>query len=278
MAIDPAQRELLKDGTCFYSTIIDWKRYNVDPWERIQQNIRRTKRRLAPVQGVVNSKPCAIVGYGPSLQDTWKEVRRCKTIFSCSGGYRFLHERGINPTFHVETDPQNHKHLLLGEPSRKTTFYVASHCDPRYFDFLELHDIPYIIFHIALVDCRVVPNEWTLNCGGTVGHFAFTIARLLGYRNFQFFGFDHSTARKGETHAGNHAGFKYDQKWIEELGLYTTKNWRIHIDSMFEMLDGAGPDITYKFWGDGLMQRLDRTRVKEALPYKVPMAFLGGVE
>lgn len=254
--------------------IINWEKVGARPTDRIAENCARIKARLEPTT-VDNFEPCAIVGYAPSLKDTWPEIKKFKTIFTCSGAYRFLRERGIISPYHVETDPQSHKVRNLGEPHRKTTFYMASSCDPNYFDLLEKYDSKVILFHIPLHGYPYVKGEWTLNCAGTVGHFVFTLARMLGYRDFHFFGFDHSTPTKGDTHAGRHDGFHHKLNYVEMDGLWTTSHWSGHIDSLLEVIDNAKPTVKVTWYGDGLLQRRAKTHVQTLFRGKVPMGVVG---
>ena len=103
--------------------------YCVPIWlrdEQIKQAIARPEcGRLEPHQEL-RTDPCAIVCFGPSLNETWEKVRDFKYIFSCSGSHKFLLERGIVPTWHVEVDPRQHKVALLGPPHPDVTYLPSS--------------------------------------------------------------------------------------------------------------------------------------------------------
>ena len=93
-------------------------RYAIDLWlrdEQIRVNTARVKARIAPHYELRN-EPVAIACFGPSLNDTWERLRDFPHIISCSGSHRFLLERGLVPTWHVEVDPRAHKIQLLGDP------------------------------------------------------------------------------------------------------------------------------------------------------------------
>lgn len=113
--------------------------YCVSLWLRDQQirvNTARVKGRIAAHYDLW-SEPIAIVCYGPSLNETWEEVKKFKYIMTCSGAHRFLIDRGIIPTWHVEVDPREHKIKLVGEPHKDVTYLIASTCHPKYFEHLE---------------------------------------------------------------------------------------------------------------------------------------------
>jgi hypothetical protein len=226
----------------------------------VAENRARFPGRAEPWEGPLKDEPCAIVGYGPSLKDTWPELKRFKSIFTCSGAYKFLNERGIIAPYHCETDPQSHKVRNLGVPHKSTTFYMGSHCDPNYFDLLEMYEANVKLFNI------------------TVGHYTVMLARFLGWYDFHLFGFDHSIPKGHEgTHAGKHEGFKHGVNAREVEGhpdLLTTGNWQGHIQSFFLVTDGI-EEIRTTFYGDGLMQRVAKTRVRENRR-RVPIAIIGG--
>jgi hypothetical protein len=108
--------------------------------EQVRSAIARPVRRLE-FDGVKRATPVAVVCYGPSLADTWEQVRDAPAIITCSGAHKFLLERGIVPTWHVEVDPRPHKVDLLGPPHPDVTYLVASACAPEYFDHLADFDV-----------------------------------------------------------------------------------------------------------------------------------------
>src|SRR4051812_16025100 len=81
--------------------------------EQIKLNTAKVPGRLEPVYDV-RTEPCAIVCYGPSLNDTWEQVKSFRYVLSCSGAHQFLIERSIIPTWHIDVDPRKHKMALIG--------------------------------------------------------------------------------------------------------------------------------------------------------------------
>lgn len=70
--------------------------------EQIKLAIKRVKERIQPVNEK-RKDPIAVVCYGPSLNDTWEQIKEYKYIISCSGAHKFLIDRGIIPTWHCLT-------------------------------------------------------------------------------------------------------------------------------------------------------------------------------
>src|SRR5690349_3972083 len=107
--------------------------YCVPTWVRdlqIKAAIERNIPRLQPMTEL-RDEPIACVGFGPSLNDTWGHLSHFKYIMSCSGAHKFLVEKGIEPDWHVEVDPREHKVGLIGQPCKKTTYLIASACHPK---------------------------------------------------------------------------------------------------------------------------------------------------
>ena len=92
--------------------------YCVPIWIRdlqIQRNNARVKGRIEAHQEK-RTDPIALVCYGPSLNDTWEEIRKFKYVMTCSGSHKFMIDRGIIPRWQVEVDPRAHKVTLMGPP------------------------------------------------------------------------------------------------------------------------------------------------------------------
>ncbi len=236
------------------ATLLDWEGLNLDP-SVIVENSKRVKDRLLPDTGPVHDEPVAIVAYGSSLRDTWQEIKNYKTIFTCSGSHKFLLERGIVPTYHVETDPQGHKSKMLGAPHPDVTYCVASICHPNYFEHLEKHNATVKLFHLLFLDettYKYLPSgEWLLTGGNTVGVRAMRIAYLLKHRTQHIFGLDMSG-----THAGEHLKAPKNYELFEYAGktYQITPHNKLQFYGLFTELACYMPDLTYKFFGEGLVQ------------------------
>src|ERR1044072_8081762 len=112
-------------------------KYCIPEWlrdEQIKRAITRVVGRIQP--GERQDEPIAIVGFGPSLNDTWTQIRAYKRVISCSGAHKFLVDRGIIPTWHVEVDPREHKCTLLGTPHPDVEYLIASCCHPKVVEML----------------------------------------------------------------------------------------------------------------------------------------------
>ena len=84
--------------------------YCVPLWlrdEQIRSNIAKISGRIQPVYAT-RTERIAVVCFGPSLRETWEQVKDFEYVISCSGSHKFLLEHGITPTWHVEVDPRDH--------------------------------------------------------------------------------------------------------------------------------------------------------------------------
>lgn len=232
-----------------------------------------------PTDRTPSTDPVAIVCFGPSLHDTWEQVRDYKTIFTCSGSHKFLLERGIVPTYHVEVDPRAHKIPLLGPPHPDVTYLPASTCHPAYFAHLLDAKAKVVLWHVFADDSeayRILPRgEWALTGGSNVGLRAMTIARFLNYRVQHVYGMDGNQRDDVHKHAAPHPMADGSGHSLVEYGGQTWKTTPAMLESAkqtFHELDMM-PDVTATFLGDGLVQAMARDYTRKDSPVKGLLAF-----
>lgn len=194
----------------------------------------------------------SIVGFGPSLEDTWKEITHpCITV---SGAHDFLIERWITPDYHAECDGRDHKTKHLEHPNPKTTYLMASICNPLMWKQLEGCKVEY--WHNAngmhVVDW-IGKNDVggiMLAGGSVIGLTAIHLAGLLGYRKFKLFGFD-GNFRGEKRHAGKHFG--PPQKTIQK-GKWNTTPQMFNACEEFFWLRRDCPELQFEIYGDCLLK------------------------
>lgn len=240
------------------ATVIQWDALGIDPIA-IAINSARSTPRYKPSFADRSDEPVAIVAYGQSLNQTWEQVGDFKTIFTCSGAHRYLIDRDIVPTFHVDCDPRAHKIQLLGKSHPDVTYLICSCCDPNYFDMLEKNDAKVELWHLFFIEPEIyamVPSgEVILTGAGSVGGRAMTMAVLEGYTNLHFFGFDAC-----EGHADRHPNRPNNfHPYVFEGKTYsTTDTWIVHAEQMLIDLDGL-PKVNTTFHGQGLLQEMAKS-------------------
>lgn len=262
---------------------LDWAQaqkvsYCIPLWLRDQQIRASTARIPGRIQAVhaVRQEPIAIVCFGPSLNDTWAQIRDFPYRMTCSGAHKFLLERGLVPTWHVEVDPRPHKTILLGPPHPDVEYLIASACHAKLFDVLEgFHVKLWHVFNAAEEGLRMLPRgEWAITGGSSVGLRALTLARFLGFTNLHVFGMDGCFGASGKhaaVHPSQPAG--YDLTVYDGVTYQTTQSVLECARQTWHELD-AMPDVTATFYGDGLVQAMARHYVPKPIPAeKVELGF-----
>ena len=233
--------------------------------EQIKLAIARDLPRIQP-HHELREEPCAIVCYGPSLNDTWEKVKDFAYVFSCSGSHKFLVEKGIIPTYHVEVDPRAHKVQLIGEPHPDVEYLIASTCHPAVFDHLKGFKVTlWHVFDNAEDGLRTLPsNEWALTGGCGVGLRVMTIARFLGFTEQHIFGMDGNQRSNVGKHAAAHPMQAKDAFLTEYMGkkYWTTPAFLEAARMTFHELNMM-PDVKPTFYGEGLVQHMFKHYVPE---------------
>lgn len=241
--------------------------------EQIKINLTKVKGRLEPNPELIE-EPIAVVCFAPSLNETWEKIKDFKYVMTCSGAHKFLVERGIIPTYHIDLDPRIHKLKLLGTPQKETKYLIASTIHPKYLDTLKGFDVN--LWHIFANEedgARVLPRgEWSITGGSSVGLRCFTLARFLGFNNIHVFGMDGSFTEKG-THTAEHPNAPTEKYETEYNGKkFLTTPSMLHVaQETFHELDQM-PDCTFNFYGDGLVQEMAK-KYKPASRSKAMIAF-----
>lgn len=159
-----------------------------------------------------------IVGYGPSLADSWQDINPAKPLITMSGSLRYLLERGLKPKwgrwFHVECDPRPHKIELL-ERHEDVIYLIGSCAHPKLLKYLE--GMKVAIFH-AMSGPHTKqwvqendPGKVLVAAGSTVGLTAIHVGGVFGYRHFEIHGMD-GCFRGESRHAGAHGGIVHGQR------------------------------------------------------------------
>src|SRR3989304_527574 len=108
--------------------------------------VKRNYPRLQPVP-IVEGQSISIACYGPSLEDTWRDITH--PIISVSGALHFLAERGIVPDYHVDCDPRPHKIKHLQPIVPNVHYIMGSCCHPSTWDALEGQKVSLVHFYMS---------------------------------------------------------------------------------------------------------------------------------
>jgi uncharacterized Rossmann fold enzyme len=240
--------------------------YCVEMWvrdEQIKLSSARIKGRIQA--GPLRDEPIACVSYGPSLNDTWEQIKDFRYVMTCSGAHKFLVDRGITPTFHVEVDPRPHKVALIGQPCQGTEYLIASACHPAVFDHLEGYHVNlWHIFDQSAEALRMLPaGEWAITGGSSVGLRTLTLARFLGFTNLHVFGMDGCHGASG-VHAAEHPNQPPDYaETVYEGVTYRTTNSQLFCAKQTWHELNQLTDVTATFYGEGLVQAMAKSYVRQ---------------
>ena len=211
----------------------------------------------------------SIVGYGPSLRDTWRSIQH--PMIATSGAYDFLLERGVVPDFYTAIDPRKCTAALLRNPQHETKYLMASVVHPDFWSILEGFDVTLwhavygMIENMTQDDMKMllwigdhhnVGLESCIGGGSTVGQRAIVLAGAMGFRKFDIFGMDCSFM--GHRHAGAHTG---EEQHVETITVAnrkfrTTRQLFQSAQEMEKLL--LTMDIETEFYGDGMLQEIAR--------------------
>lgn len=222
-------------------------------------------------QSTFGPNKVSIVCFGPSLADTWRQIKPLdQSIITVSGAHDFLVDRNVIPTWHVEIDPRPHKPQMLRNPREETRYLMASVCHPDFWEILNGYDVQ--LWHLingddyATVDWVREHHPEGLNAmiggGSTVGQRAMNVAAALGFRRFDIFGMDCSFTEK--RHAGWHSGGEQASINIavRNRTFQTTPQLLQSACEMEKFCRTMDAEIT--FHGDGLLQELAQRTKKRS--------------
>lgn len=210
-------------------------------------------------------KTLHVACYGPSLEDTWRNLGR--PIISMSGATKFLAERGVVPDYHCDMDPRPHKLSFIDPPVPGVHYLMASVCHPRAWEILKAAGAPVTLWHcissyehtLPFMD-KMLPGELVVFGGSTIGLTALHLGGLMGYRHFEVHGMDGSF-RPGtkDRHAGFHTGKVQKDVITWDAGGVTYRTSKIMANAVAETINQVtNQPMLCVFHGEGLTQALIR--------------------
>lgn len=248
-------------------------KYCIPIWlrdEQIRLAIKKVKGRVQPYEGI-RQDPVAVVGFGPSLKETWQDIRRFRYVISCSGAHKFLLEHGIVPTWHIEVDPREHKIQLLGTPDKRVIYLPSSTSHPKYLDHILASGAEVLLWHVFTNEedgSRILPQgEWAITGGADAGLRALVMARFFGFRDIHVFGMDGSAGPAKESHAAVHPNpppLYFECEYPEGSGriYHTTPGLLACAKSVPHEVDQL-KDTTVTFYGKGMIQDMMKSHIKK---------------
>jgi len=185
-------------------------------WELIERTRAVMDRELVDISEIENTGTgkLLICGGGPSLHDTLKTIRKMSKkskVLGCNKTHDWLLKKGIKPDYACLLDPKDWVADYIKKPHKNCTYLIANQCHPDVFD--SLADFNVVLWHAGedyyneewptkILKQEYQDRIWKVVPGATtVGLRAILVGYLLGYRDFQLFGFDSSLNKDGQAHA-----------------------------------------------------------------------------
>lgn len=153
------------------------------------------------------SGTCSIVGAGPTIKHTHKEL--VGDVIAINSAISYLLDQGIVPKFGLLWDGTEIVEKFA-RPHPDITYLVASRCHPKVFE--KLKDCKVVVWHAAgdhdILEVMSRPEVFEklkipqpVIAGGSAGVTrTIYVASVLGYTDIHLFGADSCYSHDGETH------------------------------------------------------------------------------
>ncbi len=151
--------------------------------------------------GPVRNDPLYIVGSGPSLRETWHELKdRPGEIWALNAAFDWLCSQGIRPDYGVCIACEDEILRYFQDIEASDKFLFASQTHPVLVDRALDKGAKVKFWHVAC------PSDWDdmpklpeprIYGGGTIGTRAIDLAWVMGFRNIHLLGIDASLSMDG---------------------------------------------------------------------------------
>lgn len=216
-----------------------------------------------------------LVASAPSVKGQLELIKKMKAagspIVAIKGAHDWLIDNGVMPDYALAIDPQEHR-IAFYKPQPSVHYMIASQCHPAMFDNLDGYQVT--LWHPYVKKGQDRPKNCMLIGGGTTsGLRAISLFYVLGYRQFELFGFD--SCNDGDLLRVNGEGLKEGDKLIEVNiepqgeTFYCNTAMALqaeHFQTYYDYL----PDATFNGHGRGLIQAIIKKREQN-------MMELGGI-
>jgi len=175
--------------------------------ENVRANLDARYTEVCPYER--QNKPLMILAGGPTLMDFKDEIierrRAGELLVTMNGTHNLCREWGITPSIHVMCDAREFNQRFVAEPFERCRYLIASQCHPSVAASLPREQV--LLWHagdhlqetIKAWDAEhSVERAWyPIFGGGTVMLRAIPLLLMLGFKQYELFGFD-SCLRDGD--------------------------------------------------------------------------------
>jgi len=169
--------------------------------DNIRATFTRGYVRFNELMNTAKGKTVSIVGSGPSLKRTYKQI--IGDVIACNSAHDFLIGKGIIPKYAMFWDANPIIAKFAQKPHSSVIYLVASRCHPDVFKALSGYRV--VVFHALagenIEQYLIAANRMEpMIGGGCAGVTRGThLAGAMGYKEMHLFGVD-SSYSEGETH------------------------------------------------------------------------------
>jgi hypothetical protein len=218
-----------------------------------------------------------LVGSGPSLNDTFDELRELvfdgAKLVTMNGAYQWCLERNLRPSAQIVLDARASNARFLEPAVPNCRYLLASQCHPDTFAAASGRDV--WIFHAAGPDAAFKEvldayylQQWHGVVGGTtVFTRALALLRMIGFLRFDVFGVDscwmgdahHALAQPENEGDKRHVVRVTHQDGVEGRE-FTCAPWHMkQFEDFLQMIRVNGHQFLLNVHGDGLLAYAMRT-------------------
>ena len=254
----------LEKVTCISASDTKERKRNMRWCMGKEQGFKRITELVSPA----SKHHIAIIGGGPSLNETYKGIEQFDAVMSCGSSHDHAIRLGIKSTYHLECDPSTEqlKNYRRANPAIK--YLVSSRCHRGMFKRMRDNGNEIYLWHMWEGDLGkpIYHGEPAFICGATCVLSAIPIALTLGYKHLHFFGFDSSFKSREEHHAYPQAESATMMEVtvgdpINGRKFQTTATWIAQVQQFEDMRNNWPFECT--IYGDSLTAEMEKERAKE---------------
>ena len=228
--------------------------YNMD--HAFSLNLPRL--RVVPV---AQTKSLAIIGGGPSLNDTYTDIGKCDVVMSCGSTHDHLTRLRVRSNYHLECDPALPQVKYYQTNKVGCTYLIASRCHASMFQVLKHKKV--ILWHMWEEDLGREHYRGELAIKGAISCVlcALCVAMAMGFKDIHFFGFDSSFPSGDKHHA--YDSEESAQMLTTRLGdpetgpqFLTTSTWIAQARTFHDMQKCWGHEFKATIHGNGMIAEM----------------------
>ena len=236
--------------------------------DNVRKNLRGNYAEVGP--HLETDTPLMILAGGPTLLDFKDEIierrKAGELLVTVNNTHEVCYEWGIEPSMQIMCDAREFNLRFVAHPFPRTKYLISSQCHPSIAASLPKDQV--LMWHSGLHCSDLIdeynaergeyPKWYPISGGGTVMLRAVPLLCLLGYRFFEFFGYD-NCLRVEDGKTLHHAYPQPENDRIVEIGVslggrtFQCHPWMVaQVGDWMNQLKVLGPHVRMSVRGDSL--------------------------